>query len=149
MIRILIVDDNPEQLNLLDVNVRKVAREMALAKTAHWEPEIVLATNTAEAEEIIRCQAFDLIVADLRMVLNDKPEKVAGLVILDLARKLDPNTPVIIVTNYSTPEVSKTAMDHGAFEFLDRNPASIDFWPMLRAKVRWALTHRELLLRSQ
>jgi len=133
MSRILLAEDDDEQLRLLDVNIRSNDRV------------IVVARNAPEAKEHINRGELDLIVADLRMDVDGRPDKEAGLAVLRAAKRQDRDLQVIIVTNYATPEISKAAMEEGAFEFLDRNPVSIDFWPMLRAKVDLAIRFRNLL----
>jgi DNA-binding NtrC family response regulator len=106
---------------------------------------VLVARNAPQAKKHIDSESLDLIVADLRMGVEGRPDKEAGLEVLRFAIHQDRDLQVIIVTNYATPEISKAAMAEGAFEFLDRNPTSIDFWPMLRAKVDLALKLRRLL----
>jgi len=133
MNRILVVEDDDEQLKLLEANIKAKDRVVLVAR------------NAPDATERIDKEALDLIVADLRMDVDGRPDKEAGLAVLRSAKKRDRDLQVIIVTNYATPEISKAAMEEGAFEFLERNPTSIDFWPMLRAKANLALKFRKLL----
>ena len=133
---ILLMEDSPEQLYLLRRNTEAAGRE------------ILIARSVAEAEKLLEQQEIDVVVADLRIEEGANVAKDAGLSVLKAAKLKDDAIQVILVTNYAIPEISKAAMDGGAFDFLDRNPSGVDFWPMLRAKVNLALRYRELLLRA-
>lgn len=135
MIRVLIFEDNPDQLHLLRRNIEGEGREVLVADNLHV------------AEDYLNLGP-DVVVADIRYDRGGQLDKEAGLKLLDLAKANDKTVQVILVTNYASPETSKRAMEHGAFDVLDRNPTGLDFWAMLRAKVRLALHYRELMIRD-
>jgi len=127
---ILVVDDDPQKLSLLSKAAKTVPAEV-------WE-----ANSFEEALVVLREKELDLVVADLDLSCTNRNE---GLNLLDVAKQRDETTQVIIVTNYSTPETSRAAMAMGAFDFMDRNPSGVDFFPLLRAKMKLAVRFRELL----
>lgn len=135
MARILIFEDNPDQLHLLRRNIEGEGRE------------ILVADNPQTAADHLSLNP-DVVVADIRYDRGGQVDKEAGLKLLDLAKAHDEAVQVILVTNYASPETSRRAMEHGAFDVLDRNPTGLDFWAMLRAKVRLALHYRELMIRD-
>ena len=90
--RLLIIDDE----------------EMALANLSHILKkqgyEIVPAESGPKGLELVRSEAFDLILTDLRM------EKVDGMKILEEAQQLHPNTEVVMITGYATVDSAIEAM---------------------------------------
>jgi CheY-like chemotaxis protein len=136
MARILIFEDNPDQMHLLRRNLEGEERE------------VVAVDSLQEAEKSLASDP-DVIVADLRYDRGGRLDKEAGLKLLDLARAKNNTVQVILVTNYASPDSSRRAMESGAFDVLDRNPTGLDFWAMLRAKVRLAVHYRQLMLRQE
>ena len=137
MVQVLIFDDNPDQLHLLRRNIEGEGREL------------LAAGSVPEAVELLKRHSPGLVVADIRFSREGQLEKGAGLELLELAKVKDNAIQVILVTNYASPEISRKAMEQGAFDILDRTPTGLDFWAMLRAKVKLALHYRELLLRDR
>ena len=70
------------------------------------------ATSGREGARLINEHLFDLIITDL--VMND----VDGLALLRLAKKVQPETEVILMTGHGTIELAVEAMREGAFHFL-------------------------------
>jgi DNA-binding NtrC family response regulator len=132
---VLILEDNPNQMHLLRQNIAGEGRE------------ILTADSLQEAKEHLKRDP-DVVVADLRIEQQGEVDKEAGLKVLNLARAKDSTIQVILVSNYTSPDVSRKAMEEGAFDVLDRNPTGLDFWAMLRAKVRLALHYRQLMRRE-
>ncbi len=128
MVKILVVDDVPEHRHQLVNAIRESGREVQAA------------ASRAEGEDRIEHEDFDVVVTDLRM--EDKRD---GLAVLKAARRKDPTTQVIFVSQYGTPELSAEVMRSGAIDFLERNPSAIDFWTMLDCKVKLAIEFRRLL----
>lgn len=103
MIKILLIDDEPEMLNSL----KKILSQRK-------EFSIDLAQDASFAMEIIKENNFDLIITDLRM------GKISGLDILRTARQRDPGAKVILISGYGTIEASVAAIQEGAFDFLEK-----------------------------
>jgi len=65
-------------------------------------------------------QHFDIVVADLR--LGDGPD---GLAVLQAARENAPGTKVILVTAHSSVQTCRTALQDGAFDYIEK-PLDLD-----------------------
>jgi len=115
--RILIVDDEPAIL-LLTTN--------ALTK----EEYDVRGTNSGhEALGIIERESFDLLLIDVLM-----PD-INGLELLQRAREFDPNVTAVIMTGYSTVDITLESLKVGAQSFLAKPFTAQE----LRAAVKSAL----------
>jgi two-component system response regulator HydG len=71
--------------------------------------------SRAEAEEELRHGAFDVIVTDLVM---ESP--MAGLEVLELAKKLQPDAETIMVTAHGDIPTAKKALQGGAYDFIEK-----------------------------
>lgn len=98
--RLLIVDDEPQLLDLLGdffapsgCDVRK-------------------ASSGTEAIELIERERFDVILTDLKMPGPD------GLEVLRIARKIQSDAEVVMMTGYATVDNAIEAMRAGAFHYL-------------------------------
>lgn len=115
--RILVVDDDPEILELLRDALR----------LAGYEPEAT--TDGASAMARLAAGGYDLVLSDIMM-----PE-VSGLRLLSAAKRASPGTEVILLTGHPTPERALEAARGGAFACLVK-PFRID---ELLARVQQAL----------
>ena len=77
------------------------------------------AGSHTEAENLLRDQVFDAIISDI--FLGDKD----GLDILEQSHRLQPDTPVILVTGLPTVETASAAVHLDAFEYL-RKPVPME-----------------------
>ena len=59
-------------------------------------------------------ERFDIVISDLKMPGLD------GIEIIDAVKKVDEDTPVIIVTAYGTVESATEAMQKGGFDFITK-----------------------------
>jgi DNA-binding NtrC family response regulator len=101
--KILAVDDEPDMLKLLSMIIKE--------KTPY---EIVTTNNPLEALEIVRQGGFDIVIADLKMPGLD------GVELLEAIRGINEDTPVIIITAYSSTESAAETMHKGAFDFITK-----------------------------
>jgi DNA-binding NtrC family response regulator len=101
--RILIVDDESDMLELLELII-----------TDRTEYEVVTTNNPLEVPELLREQAFDLLITDLRM-----PE-VDGIELIEMVKEIDDQIPFIIITAYGTIESAVEAMRKGAFDYITK-----------------------------
>jgi DNA-binding NtrC family response regulator len=83
----------------------------SLAMNGH---RVLQAENGAQALELLRRESVDLVLSDLRM-----PE-LDGLELLREAKRLNPLTPVIVMTAYGTVADAVSAMQAGAFTFITK-----------------------------
>jgi DNA-binding NtrC family response regulator len=101
--KILIVDDEPDMLKLLSMILRE--------KTPY---EISTTNNPLEALDLIKNGRFDLVISDLKMPGLD------GIEIIEAVKRLDEDTPVVIITAYGTVESASEAMLKGGFDFITK-----------------------------
>ncbi|MFB3884804.1 MAG: response regulator [Thermodesulfobacteriota bacterium] len=76
--------------------------------------EVVSVEDGKKAMEAIRIQHFDYIVVDLTM-----PE-LDGWEVLDLIRRFEPATRVIVVTAYGEKDTEKIAKERGAWAYVEK-----------------------------
>ena len=73
------------------------------------------ARELEEAEKLIRTTDYTVIIQDLRLDLARQPD---GLEIIKLAQKRNPDTRIVVLTSYGSPEVEEAARHAGADAFL-------------------------------
>ena len=114
---ILIVDDEPDLLELLELTLLKMGLE------------VTRATSVTTAREHLSRKRFDLCLTDMRM-----PDG-SGMHVVEFiaSRKLD--VPVAVMTAYASTENAVAALKAGAFDYLHK-PVSLDD---LRSLVKSAL----------
>lgn len=105
MKRILIVDDEKFILTML----RRALETEGV--------EVVTASTLEDTERRIDETFFDLIITDIRLTGVLRQE---GLEILDYARGKSPETQVIVMTGYRTPQIEQEAYARGAYHFFDK-----------------------------
>lgn len=103
MIKILIIDDEPEMLHSL----QKILSQRK-------EFSVDLAQDADRALEIVKNNDFNLIISDLKM------GKVSGMDILKNALARNSEAKVILISGYGTIETSVAAIQEGAFDFLEK-----------------------------
>ena len=103
MTRILVIDDEPGILELLDNVLRRKGYEVVLTK--HGQKGVQLFQQERPHVTIL-----DFMMPD-----------VGGLDVLREIRALDPNAPVIIHTGFGTEERERQARELGATEFLQKD----------------------------
>lgn len=125
--RVLIVDD--------DAAVRD-----ALSQTLDLaELTPITAGSFVEAKDHILGDFAGVILSDIRMPGRD------GFYLLDYAHKIDPDLPVILLTGEGDIPMAISAMDRGAFGFLEKPCASRDMLAVLDR----ALHTRKLILENR
>lgn len=120
---VLLVDDEPRILSLLH----------SLLKSEGLK--VISERDGASAIERIRSEPLDLIVSDIRM------SPVDGMEVFHVARREQPDTPVILLTAYGAVNTAIEAMKGGAFDYLTK-PFKVD---ELLITVRRALSFRNLV----
>ena len=121
--RILVVDDEPAQRELVAGFLRKQGCEVALAG------------DGKEALARFKAEPFDLVLTDQRM------PGLSGLELLAAVRRVTPEVAVIVMTAYGTIETAVAAIKAGAADYLLK-PLNLD---ELLHRVR-AVRERERLL---
>jgi len=105
--RILVVDDEPAQLELLSGFLNKQGFET------------VLADSGSKALEIFRLEPIDLVITDQKM-----PD-MSGLDLLKAIRLINPEAPVVVITAYGTVDTAVAAIKSGAADYLTK-PVNLD-----------------------
>ncbi len=114
---VLLVDDEPDILELLELALRKMGLEVDRAG------------NVREALAKLAARRYDLCLTDMRMPDGD------GLQVVQHIMQNNLDVPVAVITAHGNMENAITALKAGAFDYLAK-PVSLD---QLRALVKSAL----------
>jgi two-component system response regulator PilR (NtrC family) len=114
---VLLVDDEPDILELLELALRKM------------ELEVDKAGNVREALAKLSAHRYDLCLTDMRLPDGD------GLQVVQHIAQRNLDVPVAVITAHGNMENAVTALKAGAFDYLSK-PVSLD---QLRALVKSAL----------
>lgn len=130
--KILIADDEPI--------IRHFLRD-ALKKKPH---EVHLAEDGQKAVDALQKETFDLLFTDMKMPHKD------GMEVLKTAKKLSPETIVIVMTAFGSIENAVDAMKFGAFHYLIK-PFSLEALEALleRAKEHLSLVKENHYLKEE
>ncbi len=121
MSKLLIVDDEQGMRQLLTI---------VFGREGH---EVRAAENGRRALELLREEAADLIVSDVRM-----PD-IGGIELLRAARELLPEVAVVMMTAFATVDTAREAFKLGADDFITK-PFDIDELKLIVAKALERLT---------
>ena len=109
-------------------------RTMLRTLLSGWGYAITEADDGSSAMEAVRCQPFDLILMDVRMI------RVSGLEALTEIKAYNPAIPVVIMTAYASVETAVLALKKGAYDYLTK-PLDFD---ELRFTMERAMDHSHL-----
>lgn len=115
---VLLVDDEPDILELLELTLRKMGLEVDRA------------VNVRDALAKLAMRRYDLCLTDMRMPDGD------GLQVVQHIAQHNMDVPVAVITAHGNMENAITALKAGAFDYLAK-PVSLD---QLRALVKSALS---------
>ena len=99
-LRVLILDDEPIVCKRLKPSLEKLGFEVDTF------------TRGFEALQAVEKSRYDIIVTDLKM------EGMDGMRFLQEAKKLYPETEVIVITGFATMETAKESFKKGVFDFI-------------------------------
>ena len=105
---ILVVDDDPVTLNVIEKRLVKAGYEVETAKSGD------------EAAELVVKHCFDVVVTDLMM-----PGGMDGIDVLEATKIKCNETEVILVTGHATVDNAVEAMKKGAIDYLQK-PVNFD-----------------------
>lgn len=121
--RILVVDDEE---TICELCVRTLRR---------YGYEVDSTTSSVQALEMLRQQAYDLLLLDVRM------PQIDGLELMRRVRQFAPDIAIVVMTGYASVEAAIEAVKQGASDFLPK-PFQLD---NLRLAVSGALAKRALV----
>lgn len=107
MAKILIVDDDPKVLKLLETLLRVDGQNA------------VPANGGQAALDLLAQQSFELMISDIRMAPMD------GMELFRNVHAKWPHLPVILLTAYGTLETAQSALHNGVFDYLTK-PFKVD-----------------------
>jgi len=102
MARILVVDDEHSMREMLEIMLSKEGYQVATA------------AGGGEAVDLLRKEAFDLVITDIRM------KGIDGLDVLKKCKELHPNTVVILISAYASTSTAVEAMKWCAYDYLPK-----------------------------
>ena len=102
MSKILVVDDEPRSVKLLRLRLEEMGHTLASAG------------SLAGAKALLSAELFDLIITDVRL-----PDGI-GTDLVAFAKQQSSAISVIVITAYGTIEDAVTAMQAGAFDFVQK-----------------------------
>ena len=103
MAKILVVDDDQGIREFLEIMISREGYDVTCAENA------IKALNRCKKEK------FDLILTDLKM------PKVDGIEFLKNVKDISPETMVILMTAYASAETAVSAMQEGAFDYIEKD----------------------------
>ena len=106
-ISVLLIDDEPDVLAMLELSVSGMGYE------------VVVAGSGEEGLERAKERHFDLAVADLRMPGLD------GIATTRALKEIDPDIDVVIATAFVAPDVRDSCLASGAADFISK-PFTLD-----------------------
>ena len=122
---ILIVDDEPEMLSLLQTDLELRGFAVTTAATAD------------DALELLRDRAFDAVLTDIFM------PGINGIEFCDRLTANNPDVPAIVMTAFGSMETAVEALRVGAFDFVTKPLDS----ELVVAALRRAVEHSQLARR--
>ncbi|HEY7902012.1 MAG TPA: sigma-54 dependent transcriptional regulator [Casimicrobiaceae bacterium] len=115
--RILVVDDEPDLLELLELTLSRMGLDTTRAE------------SVAEAIKLLDKEPFDLCLSDMRLPDGE------GLRVVEHINQRGLDVPVAVITAYGSAENAVAALKAGAFDYLAK-PVALE---QLRALVKQAL----------
>ncbi len=124
---------------VLVVDDETIARDNVAHVLAREGYTVDTAANGEEALARLAQRSYDCIVTDLKM------DRMDGMQLIEAARRVAPDTRIVVVTGYATVDTAVQALKTGAVQYLSK-PIDI---AELRATVREALSDRTQGLSSR
>ena len=129
MAKILIIED--------EAAIRRVLVKILSEENSAYE--LTQAQDGLEGIEKIRDQDFDLVLCDIKM------PKMDGVEVLQAAKKIKPETPMVMISGHGDLDTAVQTMRLGAFDYISKPP---DLNRLLNT-VRIALNSKELVVENK
>jgi signal transduction histidine kinase len=124
---ILVTDDEPATLKTLSAGLEDMGYK------------VTTAVNGQEALSLIRRQPFSIVIADIKL-----PD-ISGLEVLEVAKELDPETAVVMITGHASIETAVDAINEGAYAYVLKPVAMTE----LETIINNALREQRLLIENR
>ena len=124
---ILVTDDNMATLKTLSAGLEDMGYRVTTASSGQ------------EALRLIGKQPFNIVIADIRL-----PD-ISGLEILEMAKELNPETAVIMITGHASIETAVNAINEGAYAYILKPVAMNE----LETIIKNALREQRLLIENR
>jgi two-component system, OmpR family, response regulator len=105
---ILVVDDDPVVRHLLEQRLKKERYQVDIAEDGY------------AAEKMMRQRLYDVVLTDLMM-----PGDLGGIEVLEIAKEINSQTEVLLITAHSSVNSAVEAMKKGAVDYLEK-PINFD-----------------------
>jgi PAS domain S-box-containing protein len=125
MLRLLLVDDSPDDRFLIARELRREFSELSIDEV----------TEITDLEQLLAQGNFDLVITDYRLRWSD------GLTVLREVKSRYPNCPVVMVTDSGSQEVAVEAMKLGLNDYLTKSPKHYAQLPMVIRSVLERMHH--------
>ncbi|MBM3242764.1 response regulator [Candidatus Poribacteria bacterium] len=130
MANILLVEDNPDHIILI---------EMALKKSdAKFEVEV--AVSGSECLEKFSQESYDVVLLDYSL------PKMSGLEVLEKIHQLTSDIPVVMITGQGDENIAVEAMKKGAYDYVTK---SGDFWIRLPTVIQQAIEKDKMIAEKE
>ncbi|MDP2541182.1 response regulator [Tenacibaculum discolor] len=129
MAKILIIED--------EAAIRRVLKKIISEENDSYEVEE--AEDGLQGIEMIKKTDYDLVLCDIKM------PKMDGVEVLEKARKLKPETPMVMISGHGDLDTAVNTMRLGAFDYISKPP---DLNRLLNT-VRNALDKKELVVENK
>ena len=133
MLRIIVADDMPMQVRMLEEAIRRIRPQ----------DKVFTAQNGEEVLAITREREIDLILSDIRMPCLD------GLEMLHQVSRTSPDTRVIFITAYALFSYAQQALREGALDYLVKPVDTAELKEKLDALDEQLLRQRNQALQSR
>ena len=125
--RILIVDDEPDILELLEMII--------VERTPH---QVVTTNNPLEVPPLLKGEPFDLLITDLRMPGLD------GMDLIRETKKINPDIPVIVITAYGSSQSAEESITEGAYDYITKPFRKDQIIITINRAMEWQAMKKEL-----
>jgi YesN/AraC family two-component response regulator len=130
IVRILLIDDDPDFLALLETLIKQKF------------PEIVQIRSTSDAGaalRILETELVDVLITDLQM------PKIDGMQLISNAKRNNVWTQILLVTGHSTLELLMEVVQHGTIDFLQKPIDKIEFEEVIDSIINRIFRYRRAL----
>jgi DNA-binding NtrC family response regulator len=131
--KILVVDDELDILELLEMIIAE--------RTSH---QVVTTNNPLEVSALLKEQAIDLLITDLRM------PAMGGIELIREVKKSYPDMPVIVITAYGSSQSAEESIAEGAYDYITKPFRKDQIIITINRAMDWHAMKKELAaLRAQ